>query len=636
MRNLLILLCLWVSVTLNAATYYIAPGGCDSNPGTLSQPFFTLNKAWSVVSAGDMIYMRGGTYRYNTTGTDISGKNGSAGNYINIWAYPGEHPIINYDNETFTTQLRGINLNSCSYIYFKGIRITSINQPAVGSIAQYGIILNDGVNNCIFEQMETDHIGGWGVVIGNNNNNDLFLNCDSHHNADPNTASYNGDSYGWSDGFEAGSHGANTSTKITFNGCRSWGNSDDGWDLRQADGVYTLINCWSFRNGYKEDGSTKGGDGVGYKLGGKTTPGTASILRTVENCLSADNRGSGYDPEPDDANSILGVAIYNSVAYHCAREWGAGFSAGGYGNSTIIRDCISYANVGPATDISTDPNCTHDHNSFDLSVTVSDGDFQSVSTTGMDGARQADGSLPNTSFLHLAAGSKLIDAGIYIGIPYTGRAPDLGAYEAGAGTAVNVIVPVFNSASVENATPSLLEMTYSSTLANIVPAASAFAVTVNTVARTVSTVAISVAKVQLTLASAIKFGDVVKVSYTKPATNPVQTTSGGLAVDLIPQTIINNLINPAKDGPITVTMTLSPNHVHKILNVVLAYSSTPTSAFSPEIIRISDQSGKLFIEQVLVTGVTSIKIPINLASGIYTVVVLSNGLEMASHRIIVY
>jgi uncharacterized repeat protein (TIGR02059 family) len=221
-------------------------------------------------------------------------------------------------------------------------------------------------------------------------------------------------------------------------------------------------------------------------------------------------------------------------------------------------------------------------------------------------------------------------------MPYTGRVPDLGAFEAGSGTAVTVIVPVFNSASVENATPSLLEMTYSSTLANIVPAASAFAVTVNTVARTVSTVAISGAKVQLTLASAIKFGDVVKVSYTKPATNPVQTTSGGLAVDLIPQTIINNLINPAKDGPITVTMTLSPNHVHKILNVVLAYSSTPTSAFSPEIIRISDQSGKLFIEQVLVTGVTSIKIPINLASGIYTVVVLSNGLEMASHRIIVY
>ena len=60
-------------------------------------------------------------------------------------------------------------------------------------------------------------------------------------------------------------------------------------------------------------------------------------------------------------------------------------------------------------------------------------------------------------------------------------------------------------------------MTYNMTLANVVPAASAFSVRVNSTARTVSAVAISGTKVLLTLASPIVYGDVVTVSYTKPS-----------------------------------------------------------------------------------------------------------------------
>jgi hypothetical protein len=418
-------------LTISGATYYVSPGGSDSNPGTISQPFFTLNKAWSVVSAGDIIYMRGGTYRYNNTGSSLTGKSGTSGNLISILAYPGEKPIINYDNVTFTSQLVGISLQNDSYIYFKGIRVTGINQPAAGSTAQYGIILWDKVSNCTFEQMETDHIGGWGVVIGSNSNNDLFLNCDSHHNADPNTGSYNGEPYGWSDGFESGSHGANTSTNIIFRGCRAWSNSDDGWDLRQADGVYTIENCWSFWNGYIPGTQNQGGDGEGYKLGGSTSQ-TSSIIRTVKNCLAFENRLVGFSPEPDvEPNYDLGVAVYNSTSYHNAL--GINFQ---YKSVAILKNNIIYANTVGAM-YSWGANVTHDHNAgviSDLTNTVTDADFQSVNSAGMDGPRQADGSLPNLSFLHLAAGSKLIDAGVDVGLPYTGKAPDLGAFELQSGS----------------------------------------------------------------------------------------------------------------------------------------------------------------------------------------------------------
>jgi hypothetical protein len=36
--------------------------------------------------------------------------------------------------------------------------------------------------------------------------------------------------------------------------------------------------------------------------------------------------------------------------------------------------------------------------------------------------------------MHLAAGSKLIDKGTNVGLPFTGAAPDLGAFEYGAAT----------------------------------------------------------------------------------------------------------------------------------------------------------------------------------------------------------
>jgi hypothetical protein len=116
-------------LTISGAIYYVSPSGSDSNPGTIGQPFFTLNKAWSVVSAGDIIYMRGGTYRYNNTGSSLTGKSGTSGNLISILAYPGEKPIINYNNETFTSQLIGINISDVSYLYMKGIRVTGIKQP---------------------------------------------------------------------------------------------------------------------------------------------------------------------------------------------------------------------------------------------------------------------------------------------------------------------------------------------------------------------------------------------------------------------------------------------------------------------------------------------------------------------------
>ncbi|MBP1666655.1 MAG: hypothetical protein H6Q23_1515 [Bacteroidetes bacterium] len=107
---------------------------------------------------------------------------------------------------------------------------------------------------------------------------------------------------------------------------------------------------------------------------------------------------------------------------------------------------------------------------------------------------------------------------------------------------VLVGLPVYVSSVIENATPAIIEMTYSLTLADIVPDVSAFEVTVATVARTVSSVAVSGKIVRLTLSSAVVKGDAVTVAYTKPAIKPLQTPDG-LQVPTFTSQNVTNKVN---------------------------------------------------------------------------------------------
>lgn len=71
-------------------TYYVASNGNDSNPGTIERPWKTLGYASQRLSAGDTLYIRGGTYSEVTNWqTD-----GRADARIYIRNYPGEQVVI--------------------------------------------------------------------------------------------------------------------------------------------------------------------------------------------------------------------------------------------------------------------------------------------------------------------------------------------------------------------------------------------------------------------------------------------------------------------------------------------------------------------------------------------------------------
>ncbi|THB79191.1 MAG: hypothetical protein D3926_11270 [Desulfobacteraceae bacterium] len=85
---------LYVSIllcqTVWAAQYYVSGGGKDTDPGTLTQPWLTLQHAADNVSAGDTVIVRGGTY----VGFK-SRASGTQGAPITFVAYSGEQVVLN-------------------------------------------------------------------------------------------------------------------------------------------------------------------------------------------------------------------------------------------------------------------------------------------------------------------------------------------------------------------------------------------------------------------------------------------------------------------------------------------------------------------------------------------------------------
>jgi len=148
-------------------------------------------------------------------------------------------------------------------------------------------------------------------------------------------------------------------------------------------------------------------------------------------------------------------------------------------------------------------------------------------------------------------------------------------------------VPAYVSSEIKDGAPSILEMTYNLSLANIVPAASSFSVQVNSAARSVSSVSVSGTKVLLTLSSPVAYGNTVTVAYNKPSTNPLQTPAGGQAASLSAQSVTNRIAAPpAPAVPVYVSSEIkdgAPSILEMTYNLSLANIVPAASSFSVQV-----------------------------------------------------
>lgn len=400
-----------ISPYIYGISYYVAVNGDDSNNGTsVSTPFATLSKALSLVKAGDVIYVRGGTYHF-TSSLEIS-VSGNVTDSCRLMAYPGERPRLDFSGTPLGT--RGIKLKG-DYWHLKGFDVCKAGDN--------GIHISGGNN--VIEFCRFFENGDSGLQLSNGAHHNAIINCDSYFNADP-------PDYGDADGFackmDVGSHNR-------FYGCRSWLNVDDGWDgyLRGADDVTSSIeNCWTWRNGYFKDGTDAGpsANGNGFKMGGSDEK-TLKHNVTLKNCIAFDNKSKGFDQNNNRGSMIL---------YHCTgyRNEGKNYSLSQEltgGKIMEVKNCVAVDGK-----VSIAAFALQLTNSWMESFVVSVDDFVSLDTTGISQSRKPDGSLPDVDFLHLAEGSDLIDGGTDLGFPFLGAAPDPGAFESDQ---ANSIYPAF-------------------------------------------------------------------------------------------------------------------------------------------------------------------------------------------------
>ena len=379
------------------ANWYVATNGNDTTGnGSINQPYRSLAKAVSVSGAGNLIYMRGGTYTTNATVTISTGHNGSAVNPIRLRAYPGEHPILDFSSQADTDSNRGIQLQASWW------RIYGLEIVGAGDNGMFISGSSNIVELCVFRDNRDT-----GLQIGSSGSSNLVLNCDSYHNND--STSENAD--GFAPKLDSGPNNV-------LRGCRSWENADDGYDLYQAPYPVLIEDCWAFRNGH----FGTAGDRNGFKLGGSGVGASHHLV----NCLSFGNPHHGYDQN----NNASPQTIDQCTA------WANGPAAGGSGQNFNLNHGPVVAhvlrnNLSIDGTVSTNTISILISNSWQVvtSPAASTNDLLSADTSWAVAPRRDDGGLPETPFMRPVPGGRLVDKGADLGEPFYGSAPDLGAFE---------------------------------------------------------------------------------------------------------------------------------------------------------------------------------------------------------------
>ena len=295
---------------------YVSPSGKSTAAGTQNAPMDLLT-AINSISAGYTIWMEEGTYKaYELYGAPIviaESNSGAEDAYKTISSINGGTVTIDFSGMAELGSNRGIVLDG-SYWHFYDIDICNAGDN--------GMLLS-GDNNIIeLCQFYANHDSGLQISRYNTSadtidlwpSNNVILNCTAFDNKDEATCEN-------ADGFAA---------KLTcgegnvFDGCISYCNSDDGWDLYAkpatgSTGVVTIKNSVAFGNGKLTNGEgSANGDMNGFKLGGSNKQ--CPTPHVVTNCIAFNNGATGFtDNGNGGAVTLTNCTSVNNGMYNAAK-----------------------------------------------------------------------------------------------------------------------------------------------------------------------------------------------------------------------------------------------------------------------------------------------------------------------------
>jgi len=394
-------------------SYYVASNGADGDGrGSISEPWQNLSYAITVVSPGDTIFMRGGTHLMHEVYLDRNrGRGGAPGQYLTIKAYPDEEPVLEYGSRRLIIWADYVRVEG---LYFTGTEdlwrcdafgtgLQIVNNKFVGPQPQYGAIETGGTD-ILIEGNEIRLQSG-----GNTRDHGIYVHA--------------GENITIRNNIIAGSQGYGLHI---FDQPRS-GRADT-----------LILRNYLIEGNVIQDSRTRSGiilsktDDNGYVK--------------IENITIRNNVISG--------NALAGIVLssYNETRYENIRDIKIH-------KNIIFGNLENGVKIFPATDVTVYNNTFH-QNDFaqvyiegQLNVDIknnifSDGEgpfrrsgtvelsrnlyHPELSTNIQDGNPVVgDPAFMNSASddFHLQQGSPAIDAGVDVGLPFTGTAPDIGAYE---------------------------------------------------------------------------------------------------------------------------------------------------------------------------------------------------------------
>lgn len=173
-----------VTTAADASVIYVSTAGSDANPGTISKPLRTLQRAARIVVPGQRVYVRAGKYDgFTLTRSGLSGKP------ITIRSYPGERAVISGDSgRTHVVALQGVHHVTLSHLTVQDGRVRQgsgvlverswrikVSRNVLRRNDSFGVLL-EGSTSVIVRDNSISHnatgvrvrYGGEGVLIRSN------------------------------------------------------------------------------------------------------------------------------------------------------------------------------------------------------------------------------------------------------------------------------------------------------------------------------------------------------------------------------------------------------------------------------------------------------------------------------------